>query len=140
LGSRSGSTEGASLRLGIFDLGASYLSFKENSSLQGSLGERIGSHLVLREYATRSAGRWNESLGGGFVSNRFSIDVAQATYFTPYGNAPLERSLAVTLHVVSPWKSSSVNVASGVDRRGRYGMGLTAGCSSARASAVRAGR
>jgi hypothetical protein len=127
LGNRSGETYGSSLRLGLFDLGSNYLAFKGNSSLSASLGEHLGRHLILREYATRSQGRWSESLGGGFVSNRFSIDVAQATYFTIQGNAPLQRSMTVTLHVITPWKSSSVNVASGVDPSGKIRYGVDGG-------------
>jgi hypothetical protein len=50
--------------------------------------------------------------------------VAQAVYFVPGGNAPLQRSITVTLHVITPLKSSSVNLASGVDPSGkiRYGV------------------
>jgi hypothetical protein len=125
LGNRSGETYGASLRLGMFDLGANYLGFKESTSLGTSLGERIGRHLILREFANRSQGRWNESLGGGFTSNRVSVDVNQSVYFTPYGNVPLQRAMTVTMHLVTPWKSSSVNLASGVDPSGkiRYEVG-----------------
>jgi hypothetical protein len=125
LGSRSGETYGASLKLGMFDLGASYLGFKGSTSLGTSLGERIGRHLVLREFANHSQGRWSESLGGGFTSNRLSVDVNQSVYFTPYGNAPLQRALTITVHLITPWKSASVNVASGVDPSGkiRYEVG-----------------
>ncbi len=127
LGSRSGETYGANLRLGVFDLGANLMSFKGNSSLGMSLGERLGRHLILREYATRSQGRWSESLGGGFITNRFSVDVAQAVYFVPEGNAPLQRSMTVTVHLVTPWKSSTVNLASGVDPSGKIRYGVDGG-------------
>ena len=127
LGSRSGETYGANLRLGIFDLGANFMSFKGNSSLGTSLGERLGRHLVLREYATRSQGRWSESLGGSLLTNRFSVDVAQAVYFVPEGNAPLQRSMTVTVHLITPWKSSSLNVASGVDPSGKIRYGVDGG-------------
>ena len=127
LGSRAGETYGANLRLGVFDLGLNYLAFKGNSSLSASLGERLGRHLVLREYATRSAGRWSESLGGSLITNRFSIDVSQAVYFVPDGNAPLQRSMTVTIHLVTPWKSSSVNLASGVDPSGKIRYGVDGG-------------
>jgi hypothetical protein len=122
-GNRSGATYGGTLRIGIIDLGASYLGFKGSASLGTSLGERLGRHLTVREYATRSQGRWTESLGGGFTSNRFSVDVAQATFFVPYGNVPLQRSLIATLHLQVPWKSASLNLASGVtpDGKIRYG-------------------
>jgi hypothetical protein len=127
LGNRSGETYGANLRLSMFDLGVNFMSFKGNSSLGTSLGERLGRHLILREYATRSQGRWSESLGGGLITNRFSVDVAQAVYFVPGGNAPLQRSMTVTLHVITPWKSSTVNVASGVDPSGKIRYGVDGG-------------
>jgi hypothetical protein len=127
LGSRSGETYGANFRLNIFELGANFMSFKGNSSLGTSLGERLGRHLILREYATRSQGRWSESLGGSLITNRFSVDVAQAVYFVPGGNAPLQRSMTVTLHLITPWKSSSVNLASGVDPSGKIRYGVDGG-------------
>jgi hypothetical protein len=127
LGVRSGETYGASAHLGPFDLGGNYMAFKGNASVGTSLGERLGRHLVLREYATRSAGRWNESFGGAFTTNHLSVNVSQAVYFTPYGNVPLERSLTVTVHFISPWKSSSVNLASGVDPSGKIRYGIDGG-------------
>lgn len=81
-------------------------------------------NLIIREYATRSAVRWTESLGGDFSSNRFSIDVSQAVFFVPFGNAPLRRSLVARLHLQSPWHSAGINIASGVtpDGKVRYGV------------------
>jgi len=124
LGSRQGETYGGNVRVGIFDAGASYIAFKGNTSLGISLGERLGRHFILREYATRSQGRWGVSLGGGFTTNRFSIDVSQSTFFVPFGNAPLQRSLLATLHLQIPWRSVSLNLASGVtpDGKIRYGI------------------
>jgi hypothetical protein len=50
--------------------------------------------------------------------------VSQAVFFVSFGNAPLQSSLVATLHLQVPWKSVSLNLASGVtpDGKVRYGI------------------
>jgi hypothetical protein len=122
-GTRHGQVYGGGLRLGPVDVGANYMRFTGSSNLGLNIGQRFGRYLVVREYASRSAGRWNESLGGGFQTNRFSVDVSHQFFVVPYGNAPLRQAVVVTLHLRLPWKSVSVNLASGLTPDGRWRFG-----------------
>lgn len=95
-------------------MGATYLRYHASDNLTLSTGQRLGRRFILREFASRDGtGRWNVSFGGGFASNHFSVDVNRQSFITPLGRAPIQQSLVVSVHVTLPWRSITVNSASG---------------------------
>jgi hypothetical protein len=124
-GTRSGQVLGGNLRtLGWVEMGATYLRYHASDNLTLNTGQRLGRRIVVREFASRDGtGRWNVSIGGGFVSNRLSVDVNRQSFITPLGRAPIAQSLVVNVRVVLPWRSITLNSASGLlpDGRWRYG-------------------
>jgi len=111
--------------LGWLDLGATYMRYKGSANLALSTGQRFGRRIIVREFASRDAtGRWNVSLGGGFNTNRFSVDVNRQSFITPLGRAPIQQAIVISVHVQLPWHSITLNSASGLlpDGKWRYGV------------------
>jgi len=128
-GTRSGQVFGGNLRpLGWLDVGANYLRYKGSANLTLNTGQRLGRRIIVREFAARDGmGRWNISVGGGFNTNRFSIDINRQSFITPLGKAPIQQSLVINVRVTLPWRSITINSASGLLPDGRWRWGAYGG-------------
>jgi hypothetical protein len=103
-GRTSGQTFGASARFGPLDFGANYQRSRYSSEILGRVNERIGQRFHLSQYVTESSGRISASAGGGYVSNKFSVDISYNNYFMPayVGRSPFQQALTLTLGIRGP--------------------------------------
>lgn len=116
-GHTTGEAIGAGARLGFVD--ARVDSFKTRASMTttGSLTERIGRRWHVAEFVSESGGRYSLSFGGGYASNRLSVDVSQQTYFMPLLGR-FQQAAAVTLSIHLP-HDSAATISTTLDPLGR---------------------
>jgi hypothetical protein len=96
-----GQAVSAGLRLGSVQVQGQELFSKYGRTTMASIVEQVSRHFRLAQYATFSGGKTSFNAGGGWTSNRASVDVSYQAEYNPFGPRAFSKALVVqfSLHL-----------------------------------------
>lgn len=113
----AGQAVSVGVRAGAVQIQGQELFSKYGRTTMASVTEQVSRHFRVSQYITRSRGQTALNFGGGWASNRASVDVSYAQEFLPFGNVPFAKALVVQFSFRV--RSATVNLGTLTDPNGK---------------------